>query len=90
MLDPNDTDLRNRVRTQLGLKPLEGPLQVGPETDEGLEEEAIPEEEVMEASESQFAMGGEPYSNLVRLFRPENMPLESLSPKGSVEWSNKV
>jgi len=51
MLDPNDTELRNRVRTQLGLKPLEGPLQVGPETDEGLAEEAIPEEEVMEASE---------------------------------------
>jgi len=51
MLDPNDTELRNRVRTQLGLKPLEGPLQI-PETDEGLEEdEAIPEEEVMEASE---------------------------------------
>jgi len=53
MLDPNDTELRNRVRTQLGLKPLEGPLQV-PETDEGLEEEAIPEEEVMEASESRY------------------------------------
>lgn len=39
MIDANDTELRNRIRTQLGLKQIDGPLEIGPETDEGLDVE---------------------------------------------------